>query len=117
MNDPFSDTEPWDPDQRRLVIIPPGLLALTPKAQQEKDYKSFDLNKLRKMSRKELAEWQAHFLLVPEAQIIAAHEWRIREGEPARDLTRRDLNLKVVAILVTIIGILATVIIGLLFRK
>jgi len=104
-------------EERGPIIIPEGLLALTGKAQQEKDYRSFDVNRLRRMSRKELAEWQAHFNLVPEAQIIAAHEWKMREGEPARDLTRRDLNLKIITILVTTIGILISVIVALLIKK
>jgi hypothetical protein len=43
------------------------------------------------MSFKELADWQAKFILVPQAQFIADHEKKLgKAGQPYRRQSRLD---------------------------
>jgi hypothetical protein len=88
----YDDSSPFDDEQNRGGHIPEHMLALTDKAQQEKDFNAYDLNRLPAMSFKELADWQAKFILVPQAQFIADHEKKLREGRPAIQAAKQAIT-------------------------
>ena len=99
----FDDpSSPFD-DDRRVPVIPPGILAKTTKAQHEEEFASFDHRELAKMGNKTLAAWQSQFDKDEPMWRLAEHEWQMRSGR----FTRR------MAILAFIISFLSLVLSGL----
>ncbi len=91
--------EPSSPfDEHRVPVIPEGLLAKTPKAQHEDEFKTFDRRELGSMDDKKLAQWQSCFQPDEPQWRLAEHEWQIRSGKSAR-------KIAVAAIIISILSV------------
>jgi hypothetical protein len=74
----FDDPSIAFDDDRRVPVIPPGVLAKTTKAQHEEEFKSFDRRELFRMPDKMLAEWQSKHQTHEPQWRLAEHEWQRR---------------------------------------
>ena len=71
--------EPSSPfEEDRIPVIPEGLIAKTPEALHQDEFKNLDRRELTRMPDKLLAEWQSRHEPHEPQWRLAEHEWQRR---------------------------------------
>ena len=98
--------EPRSPSEERSVpVIPPGLLAKTPKAKHRDEFKTFDPKELLKMKEKTLVEWQSQFQKDEPQWMLAQFEWQRRNDRGTSMRGWVAIGISVLSLIVAIIAL------------